>query len=414
LRVADIHDSDDTLQTAAWIAERATPAVSLEAEIDDDNDLDDDLGDQGDEDTPIDNDISDLRSQITDEDRLDTATQNLLMLEMLLEIQAQWKAKQQHEWERMAAEPERMAPERDQWAAKRAEHPGRPIVGPRPNIYKIVDPVRYCGGAKEWDRFLDALRTNFNSHHHQFPPGGPDHVKYAISLLDGWSNHQNPALRLTAMTDHSDWAGDLSAESGPCLQDFDLFSQGMAKVYGDMDRRCVAVIMLMQEYIQLPQESVRAYANRVKANWRQAGWNLQKHEEVLYHIAWAGLPNCLKKKVGSMTPACSRFDSLYKFFNKAAATEVTHVVNKKPQQQQRQQQQQQQKQHTDSSSQGGERGHRPSISEPADTTGSSRSGQSGSNRHGKSGGGGQSSGLPPAPCVSTEIFESRRTTGKCL
>jgi hypothetical protein len=38
----------------------------------------------------------------------------------------------------------------------------------------------------------------------------------------------------------------------------------------------------------------------------------------------------------------------------------------------------------------------------------------GSNRHGKSGGGGQSSGLPPAPWVSTEIFESRRTTGKCL
>ena len=151
----------------------------------------------------------------------------------------------------------------------------------------------------------------------------------------------------------------------------------------------------------------------MKANWRQAGWNLQNHEEVLYDIAWAGLRNSLKNKVGPMMPACGRFDTLDKFFDKAAASEVTHVENKKPQQQQ-QQQQQQQKQPTDSSSKGGKRGYRPSISEPADTTGGGTSGQSGSNKHGKSGGGGQSSGLPPAPWVSMEIFKGRHSTGKCL
>jgi len=97
-----------------------------------------------------------------------------------------------------------------------------------------------------------------------------------------------------------------------------------------------------------------------------------------------------------MKPACGRFDTLDKFFDKAAASEVTHVENMKPQQQQ-QQQQQQQKQPTDSSSKGGKRGYRPSISEPADTTSGGKSGQLGSNKHGKSGGGGQSSGLPPAP-----------------
>jgi len=74
LRVADIHDSDDTLQTAAAIGERATPAVLPEAGIDDHDDFDNDFGDQGDEDSPIDNDIGDLRSQSTDEDRLDEAT----------------------------------------------------------------------------------------------------------------------------------------------------------------------------------------------------------------------------------------------------------------------------------------------------------------------------------------------------
>jgi hypothetical protein len=126
----------------------------------------------------------------------------------------------------------------------------------------------------------------------------------------------------------------------------------MAKAYEDKDRRRVAVITLMQEYIQLPQASVRAYANHVKAHWRQAGWNLQTHEEVLDDIAWAFLRNSLKNKVGPRTPACGKFDSLDKFFDKAAASEVTHVEMKKPQQQQ-QQQQQQQKQLTDSCSKGG-------------------------------------------------------------
>jgi len=256
--VTDIHESDDTLQAAASTAERITPTVIPEAEIDDDDDLYDDLGGQRSKDSPINNDSGDLRSQITDEDRLDLATQNRLMLEMLLENQAQWKAERRLKRERMADERERMAAERDQWAAERAERTERSTVGPRPNIYKTVDPVRFSGGAKELDRFLDALRSNFNSHRHLFPRGGPDHVKYAISLLDAWSNNQTPTLRQTAMTDPSEWAGDLSAESDPCLQVFDLVSQEMANVHGDKDRRRVAVITLMQGYIQLPQQSVRA------------------------------------------------------------------------------------------------------------------------------------------------------------
>jgi len=42
-------------------------------------------------------------------------------------------------------------------------------------------------------------------------------------------------------------AGDISAESDPYLQHFDLFSKEMGKVYGDKDRHFVAVITLMQE-----------------------------------------------------------------------------------------------------------------------------------------------------------------------
>jgi hypothetical protein len=82
-----------------------------------------------------------------------------------------------------------MAAERDQWAAQRAERAEQSMADPRPNIYKMVDPLRYCGSANELDRFLDALRSNFNSHGHLFPCGRPDYVKYTISLLDAWSNH---------------------------------------------------------------------------------------------------------------------------------------------------------------------------------------------------------------------------------
>jgi hypothetical protein len=81
------------------------------------------------------------------------ATQNRLTLEMLLENQAQWKTEQR-------LKRERMQTERDQWAAEHAEcsePTERRIVGPRPNIYTMVDPVRYCGGAKELVQCLDAL-----------------------------------------------------------------------------------------------------------------------------------------------------------------------------------------------------------------------------------------------------------------
>jgi hypothetical protein len=138
------------------------------------------------------------------------------------------------------------------------------------------------------------------------------------------------------MTDPSEWPGDIFAESSRCLQNFDLFDQDMGKVDGDQNRRRVAVMMMMQEYIQLPQQSIRAYANRVKVNWRQAEWNLKKHDEVLYDIAWVGLRNTVMNKVGPMTAACGRFDCLDEFFDQTAASEVTHVEPEKPHQQQKQ------------------------------------------------------------------------------
>jgi hypothetical protein len=95
----------------------------------------------------------------------------------------------------MPAEWEQMPAERDYWAVKLARLGKRNILALRPNINNMVNMILFSGGAKQLDRFLDVLRLNFNSHGHQFPCGGPDHDKYAISSQDAWSNHQNPAHR---------------------------------------------------------------------------------------------------------------------------------------------------------------------------------------------------------------------------
>jgi hypothetical protein len=94
----------------------------------------------------------------------------------------------------------------------------------------------------------------------------------------------------------------------------------------------MAVITLMPGYVQLTQESVIAYANCLIANWTQAGWNPQKHKEVLNHIAWSGVSNSVMNQVGPKTPSSGRFDAVDEFFDRAAASDVTLVENMKPQQ----------------------------------------------------------------------------------
>jgi hypothetical protein len=171
LRVTDIDESDDALQAAASTAEPTTPTVLAEAQIDhhDDSDMYDDLRGQRNKDSPIDNDSGDLCFQITDEVRLDRATETRLMLEMLLENLVLGKAEQRLEQERMLAE-------RDELAAEPAECTERSTIRPRPNIYKIVEPITFGVSAKELDRLLDALHCNLNSHIHLCSPGGPDHI----------------------------------------------------------------------------------------------------------------------------------------------------------------------------------------------------------------------------------------------
>jgi len=129
--------------------------------------------------------------------------QNRMLLKLLFEQQAEWK----EERTRMLAELARSRPtERNDTS------------GPtQSKIFKVVDLERYCGGAKELDKFLESLRWNFDSDKHLFLRGGPDRVKYAISFLDTWNYHTDASQRQTQNTNPSERASDLRDEAHPCL-----------------------------------------------------------------------------------------------------------------------------------------------------------------------------------------------------
>jgi hypothetical protein len=189
-------------------------------------------------------------------------------------------------------------------------------------------------------------------------------------------------------------------------------------MYGDKDRRLKSATKAMQEYQQLPNKAVRVYANRLKANWRRAGWNLITHEVVLYDMAWAGLRHALKTKVRPwISSGKDRFDTLDQVINCAAASEFK-PDNKKPGGQQQQQRQ------TGESLKGGDkkRNFRPSISEPmennsgnSNTSGNSNNSGTGNIKSGKSNSssGGSRANLSPAPWLSKEIYESRKANRQC-
>jgi hypothetical protein len=93
---------------------------------------------------------------------------------------------------------------------------------------------------------------------------------------------------------------------------------------GDKVRRLNSATKAIQEYQQPPNESVRVYANHLKANWRRAGCNLIMHEVVLYDITWAGLRHALKTNVRPwIANGKARFDTLEQLFDCAAASEFT-------------------------------------------------------------------------------------------
>jgi len=240
--------------------------------------------------------------------------------------------KQQAEWKQ---ERTGLLTEHD--SSRTTDRPENP--GNQSKIFKMVDPLRYCGGAKELDKFVETLQSNIASHKHLFPRGDPNQVKYAVSFLDTWNYHPDMTQRQTENTDPAEWATYLREAKDQCLDDFELFPNVLHKMYGDKDRRLISATKAMQEYQQQANEAVRVYANRVKANWRRAGWNLITHEVVLYDMAWVGLRHALHTNVRPwISSGKDRFNTPDQLFYCAAALEFK-PDDKKPGAQQQQQRQ---------------------------------------------------------------------------
>jgi hypothetical protein len=55
----------------------------------------------------------------------------------------------------------------------------------------MVNPEKYCGGAKELELFITRLRSNFRIHTHTFPDEFIK-VAYAIDHPGVWAAHRDP------------------------------------------------------------------------------------------------------------------------------------------------------------------------------------------------------------------------------
>jgi hypothetical protein len=125
---------------------------------------------------------------------------NQMLPKLLFEQQAEWKEDRTRLLTELYHSPTIDSPENR---------------GNQSKMFKMVDPLRYCGGVKKLDTFLETFWSNFASHKLLFSRGNPDQVWYAVSFLDSWNNHPDMTQRQTENTDPAKWARDLRAAKDP-------------------------------------------------------------------------------------------------------------------------------------------------------------------------------------------------------
>jgi hypothetical protein len=204
------------------------------------------------------------------------------------------------------------------------------------------------------------------------------------------------------MTDPVSWGQDLRNQENLYLEDFDLFTTKRRKMYGDKEWELNAATRAYHEFPQGyhdPKEGVRAYANRLRRNWREADWDKQIHHKMLYGMVWSGLNEYLLPKIKPFTEESRRFNTINKLFDRAVDVKSPPTADKQHQVQH------QQKQPRDSK----KRNFRPSISEPTETT-QTNPGNSG---YPNKSGGGNRANLSPAPWLTKEAYEKRRVNQQC-
>jgi hypothetical protein len=354
--------------------ERVSPRVLPEAEIDGGEREDYDSDDDDDEPEPTNHGDGDD----DDDDRRDTFESEVTMADMrdMLEQQRKLIA--------ILFQNAEMKPPTPRTKSK--------------DKFEITHPKRYCGGPRELETVLSTLRSNFRTHNHLFPGGDTNKVQYALDHLGSWVNHPDHTQRKTSMTDPVTWGHDLLADDHTCLHDYDLFVTEIRKQYGDKDRKQNSPTRAYHEMMQgyhNSDENIRAYANRLRRIWREAGWDEEQHKIMLYNIIWAGLKPYLHAKLRPFTKANGRFDSIDELFDTVADVETPPRNYDK------------QQRPTESGSgnqKGKKRPHQPSTQTGESSTSGAGSGTKP----------GSKSTLPPAPWVTRDERQRRFDARVCL
>jgi hypothetical protein len=229
--------------------------------------------------------------------------------------------------------PPRSSPSLTEYSVARSPPPQPSIpaaLAAPPAIFRMRDPAKFCGGAGELERLLTQLELLFESQDRHFPRGDPDKVQYATSLLGTWTEHVDESLPKTQMTSPAEWASELVLARSDCLRDWDLFEAEICEMYGDRERRLNAAARAYVEYMQGAldsNETVKAYANRMQSNWREAGWKdgpeEPKAQQMLYDLVWSGLRAGIKARIRPFAGKRGQFDTVEEF-------EKAHEVEVKP------------------------------------------------------------------------------------
>jgi hypothetical protein len=179
--------------------------------------------------------------------------------------------------------------------------------------FKMTQPQRFCGGARELEIFIGALRSTLRTRSHPFLNGYSDKVQYALDHLGIWANHSDQSQQKTSMTDPVSWCQHLRNEQNLCLEIFDFLTAELRKMYGDKERELKTATRAYHEFPQHyhdPKEGVRAYGNRLRRNWREAYWYEQIHHKMLYGMVWSGLKEYLLPNIKPFTDERRRFNTI--------------------------------------------------------------------------------------------------------
>jgi len=132
-------------------------------------------------------------------------------------------------------------------------------------------------------------------------------------------------MQKTSMIDPITLDQDLQKNNWTCLHDFDLFIEEIQMMYGDMDR---GLNVARKSYYDIPQgyyntnKNLRAYANRLRRNWREAEWDKVQFPLMVYNMVWAGLKADLLPKLKPFTKANWKFNTIDELFDCAADVET--------------------------------------------------------------------------------------------